>query len=222
MSKYFKKLIYLFAIAVSFAANADDAVSFFRAVAVDNASGVKSLLAAGFDPNTKNPMGQNGLFLAVREPSPKVLEVLLASPKINVDQRNAADETPLMIAALKGQEEIAKRLIERDADVNKPGWTPLHYAATSGNVPIIKLLLDHNAFINAQSPNGTTPLMMAAMYGSPDAVKLLLDEGADPLMKNQLGLSPLDFANKGNRPDAIQLLTTAAAEAQQKAAGGSK
>lgn len=220
MTNYFKKFLYLIVIAVSFSANADDAVSFFRAVAVDNASGVKSLLAAGFDPNTKNPIGQNGLFLAVREPSPKVVEVLLASPKINVDQRNSADETPLMIAALKGQLDYATRLIARNADVNKPGWTPLHYAATSGNVPIIKLLLEHDAFINAESPNGTTPLMMAAMYGSADAVKLLLEEGADPMMKNQLGMSATDFATKASRPDAIRLIGDAVAAAQQKAAAG--
>jgi uncharacterized protein len=220
MTNYFKKFLYLIVIAVSFSANADDAVSFFRAVAVDNASGVKSLLAAGFDPNTKNPIGQNGLFLAVREPSPKVVEVLLASPKINVDQRNSADETPLMIAALKGQLDYANQLIARNADVNKPGWTPLHYAATSGNVPIIKLLLEHDAFINAESPNGTTPLMMAAMYGSSDAVKLLLEEGADPMMKNQLGMSAADFATKASRPDAIRLIGDAVAAAQQKAAGG--
>jgi ankyrin repeat protein len=218
MINYFKKLLYLVVIAASFSANADDAVSFFRAIPVDNASGVKSLIGHGFDPNTRDPRGQTGLLLAIREPSPKVIEVLLAAPKINVDQRNAADETPLMMAALKGQVDIAKRLIARDADVNKTGWTPLHYAATSGNIPIIKMLLDKDALINSESPNGTTPLMMAAMYGTTDAVKLLLDEGADPLMKNQQDMTAADFASRANRPDAIQLIGTAAQAAQAKAA----
>ncbi|HEY2257600.1 MAG TPA: ankyrin repeat domain-containing protein [Variovorax sp.] len=226
MTNHFKKFIYLIVFAVSLtsslAASADDAVSFFRAVRADNGSGVKSMIGDGFDPNTKDPNGQTALLLALREPSPKVIEVLLASPKVNIDARNAADETPLMMAALKGNVELASKLIARDADINKPGWTPLHYAATSGNIPIIKMLLDKDAFINSQSPNGTTPLMMAAMYGTSDAVKLLLEEGADPLMKNQLDMSATDFATKASRPDAIQMIGAAVTEAQQKAAAGDK
>ena len=206
MTKHFKKFLYLIVFTVSFAVQADDSVDFFRAVRADNASGVKSLIARGFDPNTRDPNGQTALLMALREPSPKVIAVLIESPKTNVEQRNAKDESPLMIAAIKGDQELVTKLIARDADINKPGWTPLHYAATSGNVAIMKQLLDHDAFINSQSPNGTTPLMMAAMYGSAAAVRLLLDEGADPLMKNEQGMTAADFARRGDRPDAMQML----------------
>lgn len=112
-----------------------------------------------------------------------------------------------MLAAIKGQQDLVQKLIARDADINKPGWTPLHYAASSGQVAIMKLLLDKYAFIDAPSPNGTTPLMMAAMYGSGASVKLLLDEGADTAMKNQQGMTALDFAKRGNRPDAVEMLS---------------
>jgi uncharacterized protein len=132
--------------------------------------------------------------------------VLVAWPKTNVDTRTDHDETPLMMACLRGQTEMARKLIARGADVNKTGWTPLHYAATSGNVAITQLLLDENAYIDAESPNGTTPLMMAAMYGTPAAVKLLLDSGADPTLKNQLGMTAQDFAKRGDRRDAAELL----------------
>jgi ankyrin repeat protein len=138
-----------------------------------------------------------------------VIQVLLASPQTDVEARNGSDESPLMLAAIKGQTDLVRQLIARDADINKPGWTALHYAASSGQVEIMKLLLEKYAFIDAQSPNGTTPLMMAAMYGSPDSVKLLLDEGADPLMKNQQNMTAADFAARGNRPDAVELLKTA-------------
>jgi ankyrin repeat protein len=111
-----------------------------------------------------------------------------------------------MMAALKGHTELARRLIERDADVNKTGWAPLHYAATGGHLAMIELLLDNHAYIDAESPNGTTPLMMAAQYGTPAAVKLLLDSGADPKLRNQLGLTAIDFANRGNRKDSAELI----------------
>lgn len=209
MKNYFKKSLYLLVIAASFAVHAGSFEDFFRAVRGDNASGVRSLLQRGFDPNTRDENGQTGLLIALREPSPKVIQVLLESPQLNVDIANAKDETPLMLAAIKGQQDLVTQLLKRDAAVNKAGWTPLHYAATSGQLTIMKVLLDNYAFIDAQSPNGTTPLMMAAMYGSGEAVKLLLAEGADTTMKNQLGMTAVDFANKANRTEAAQLITAA-------------
>jgi ankyrin repeat protein len=209
MTNYLKKVLYLAVFASSFSLHAGAFEDFFRAVRADNASGVKSLLDRGFDPNTRDEKGQTGLLIALREPSPKVVKVLLDSPKTDVEARNSKDESPLMLAAIKGQQDLVILLIERDADINKPGWTPLHYAATNGHTDIMKLLLDKDAFIDAQSPNGTTPLMMAAMYGSTAAVKLLLDEGADPLMKNEQGMTATDFAQRANRTDSAQMLSAA-------------
>ena len=220
MTNYFKKLIYISVFATVFSSHAGSYEDFFRAVRSDNAGGIQSLLNRGFDPNTPDEHGQTGLLIAMREPSPRVIQVLLDSPKTNVETRNAKDESPLMLAALKGQQDLVTRLIARDADVNKPGWAPLHYAATGGHVAIMKQLLDHYAFIDAQSPNGTTPLMMAAMYGSAEAVQLLLDEGADTAMKNQLGMTALDFAQRGNRPDAVRLLSSASAAKAKRPSDG--
>lgn len=209
IGNFLKKLLCLIALFASLSSNAGSFEDFFRAVRADNASGVASLLNRGFDPNTRDEHGQTGLSLALREPSPRVVDVLLASKKTDVDARNANDESPLMLASLRGQEDLVRKLIARDAAVNKPGWTPLHYAATNGHVAIMKLLLDNYAFIDAPSPNETTPLMMAAMYGSTQGVELLLTEGADPLQKNQQGMTAVDFAKRGQRPDAVELLTTA-------------
>ncbi|MBT2300226.1 ankyrin repeat domain-containing protein [Variovorax paradoxus] len=209
MRNYIRKFIYLSVFAASFSVYAGSFEDFFRAVRSDNAGSVKELLNRGFDPNTRDEHGQTGLLIALREPSPKVIQVLLDSPQTNVELRNAKDESPLMMAALKGQQDLVTQLIARDADVNKPGWAPLHYAATNGHVAVMKQLLDNHAFIDAQSPNGTTPLMMAAMYGSASAVQLLLDEGADTQMKNEQGLTAIDFAQRANRSDAVRVLSTA-------------
>jgi ankyrin repeat protein len=114
-----------------------------------------------------------------------------------------------MLAAIKGEVDLCRQLIARDADVNKPGWAPLHYAASSGNAQVVQLLLDHYAYIDAESPNGSTPLMMAAMYGSAEAVKVLLEAGADVEVKNSIGLSALDFAQKAGRNDSVALIAAA-------------
>ena len=205
----FRSLLALWLAVLAPLALADDAVSFIRAVKQDNDSAVRSLLARGLDPNTKDEHGVPGLYVALQEGSLKVARLLIESPRIKPELRNPADESPLMMASFKGHLDLAKRLIEKGADVNKPGWTPLHYAATNGQLKLMELLLEEHAFIDAQSPNGTTPLMMAASYGAPEAVKLLIEAGADLRMRNQKGMTALDFAQKAERPDAVELLTTA-------------
>lgn len=204
----FKNLIYIIVLYSYSVCHAGSFEDFFSAVKQDDASTIVSLLNRGFDVNTLNPAGEPGLVLAIREPSLKVAAVLINWPTTKIEVRTAKDESPLMLAALKGLAGFCQQLIDKGADVNKPGWTPLHYAATNGHLEIMTLLLDKYAYIDAASPNGTTPLMMAAHYGTPAAVKLLLEAGADPLLKNEQGLSAIDFAQKANRSDSAGLIAS--------------
>lgn len=206
---YFRKTIYLVVLIGFSATYAGSYEDFFHAIKNDDVATIQQLLARGFDANTLDSQSQHGLIMAIREPSPKAANALLNAPKINLNAFNALGESPLMLAALKGQFELVDKLVKKGADVNKTGWTPLHYAASSGHIEVIKLLLENHAYIDAESPNGSTPLMMASMYGNPQSVKLLLDEGADPMLKNQIGLTALQFAQRGNRPDSAELLTKA-------------
>jgi len=213
---HMKKFLYLVALLGFSLAHAGSYDDFFSAIKRDNPQVILDLLQRGFDPNTPDPAGVHGLFIAVTDGSVKAADALIGWPKTKVEWRNAKDESPLMLAALRGQTDIVRKLIARDADVNKPGWAPLHYAATGGHLEIMAMLLEHHAFIDAQSPNKTTPLMMAAHYGSTAAVKLLLDAGADTAMRNELGLTAIDFANRANRRDAADLIAAAARKAQPK------
>lgn len=209
MTKYFRFLVYLvlaLRLSASWAGSYDD---FFRAIVEDQPRAIRSLLERGFDPNALDPSGRPGLFIALQRGSLKAAEVLADWPKTNIEWRSPKDESALMIAALKGDTDLARKLIARGADVNKTGWAPLHYAATGGHVDIIQMLLDESAYIDAESPNKTTPLMMAAYYGTPQAVKLLLDSGADATLRNQQGLSAFDFAERGNRKEAAELISAA-------------
>lgn len=180
---------------------------FFTAVTQDDEAKVVSLLLRGFDANTVNAQGYSGLLLATKLSSVKVALALLNLSNAKAEVRNAADESPLMLAALNGELALCKLLIKKGADVNKPGWAPLHYAATNGHGEVIELLLDENAYIDAASPNGTTPLMMAARYGTESAVQQLLEAGADALLKNDQGLTAFDFANKASRTASAALIS---------------
>ena len=172
---------------------------FFQAITVDNASGVKGLLERGFDANAVDEKGQHALFLALRGEAYRVAEVLLIHPGVKLDASNAAGETALMMAALRGQLDWMRKLLERGAAVHKEGWSPLHYAATGPSAAAVRLLLDRGAPIEAMSPNRTTPLMMAAQYGSEESVELLRLRGATLGAKNDRGLTAADFAKLGGR-----------------------
>jgi len=202
----FRYLLYIVVFIGNISVYAGTYDDFFEALKNDEAQKVANVLARGFDPNTLSADGQYPLVLAIRRPSPSVLDLLLRAKGLRAEVRNAQDESPLMLASIAGLVEVCKHLIALDADVNKTGWTPLHYAASGGHVEAVKLLLSHSAYIDAESPNRTTPLMMAAMYGNPQTVELLLAEGADASLKNEKGMSALDFAEAAGKQASAKLL----------------
>ena len=221
MTIHFNKILkhivlYVFLINLSFswAGSYED---FFQATQRDQVQVVSNLLSRGFDPNTVNVNAEPAIFDAWDHGALKVLESLIRHPNTKLNVKNSHGESLLMLVCLKGNLKFSQLLIERQADINHPGWTPLHYAATNGNTKIVKMLLDESAYIDAESPNGTTPLMMAARYGSPEAVQLLIKEGADIHLKNQLGLSALNFAKDGGRPDSIKFIEAALAQSAPQA-----
>lgn len=183
---------------------------FFHAMELDDAPSVSMLLARGFDANTADESGQLGLYLALRLGADKVVAVLVAHPSTQLDRANAAGETPLMMAALRGRLPWMKALLDKGCRVNIDGWSPLHYAASSTHEEAVTMLVQRGARIDARSPNGTTALMMAARYGQEGSVDVLLRSGADPRVRNDRDLSAADFARLGGREPLAQRLALVA------------
>ncbi len=113
-----------------------------------------------------------------------------------VNLKGADGNTPLMCAALSGDAESVRLLLESGADPNignDARATALMYALD--NVDAARLLLDHRADPNARSGEGRTPLVIAASgLGSNAVIKLLLDHGANPSVKPSDGSAPLILA----------------------------
>ena len=207
---YFKYAFYLIAASWLSVANAGAYEDFFQAVNRDDGRTVRQLIERGFDPNSRDPKGQAALHLALRDQSFAVAEALWASPALDVSALNANGESPLMMAALRGNLAWAQRLLERGAQVHKDGWSPIHYAATGPEPKLVALLLDKGAAIDAESPNRSTPLMMASRYGAEASVDLLLARGADARRRNDLNLSAVDFARQAGRDFLVERLQKAA------------
>lgn len=183
-------------------AQADDAVSFFRAAQVNDAGRIKPLLSRGLDPNVREPeRGETGMIVALRNDAMAVFQLLLAQPKIDLEARAGNGNTALMMAAFKSNMPAVKALLAKGAQVNHPGWTALHYAAAAGALDIMRVLLDHHAYIDAESPTKVTPLMLAAREGQEDAVKLLLQEGADASLRDSgFNVDAAEFAERAEKP----------------------
>lgn len=196
---HLRNAFYAFVLIGFSSVNAGSYEDFFTAIIRDDPGTVRGLVQKGFDPNSLDPKGQPGLTVAIQRDSRRVLEALLAEPSTDVNQPNAAGETALMLAAIRGDLALCERLLERGGRVDRPGWAPLHYAASGPNPKAVELLLARGADIDAQSPNGSTPLMMAARYGSEESVRLLLARGADPTRLNERQLGAADFARLGGR-----------------------
>jgi uncharacterized protein len=193
--------------AVAQAAPLDD---FFRSVERDDARGVAALLQRGLDPNAIDDKGQVGLFVAMRDEANGVLDVLLAHPAIQVDAANRSNETPLMMAALKGNLPAVQKLVARGAALTREGWTPLHYAASGPSLEVISWLVAKGAPLEALSPNRTTPMMMAAGYGNSDGADIFLKAGANPRARNDAGLDAAAFARRVGRDKVASRIDKAA------------
>ena len=185
------------------AASPDDIWVFIKN---DRADDVKALLAGGVDPNTRTKMGNSVLMQSVRDGAWLSFDVVLASPKVDVNLANDYEETPLMYVALVGDLPRAKALVARGAQINKLGWTPLHYAAVKGNLDMVRYLLASDAMPNAPSPDGDSPLMMAVQSGNMQVVQALINAGGDPAAVNQKGDDTIDIARQKGNADLARAL----------------
>ena len=106
--------------------------------------------------------------------------------KVGQEALSARDKhgyTPAHWAALDGNVEMMRYLVERNAPVDLPclgtqGPRPIHWACRKGHAAVVQVLLQAGVAVNAADFKGLTPLMTACMYGRTATAAYLLGMGA--------------------------------------------
>lgn len=107
----------------------------------------------------------------------------------NVDSRNSAKATALLIATRKNHIKIAELLITAGADVNakdKIHDSPYLYAGARGHNEILLMTLNHGADLKSVNRYGGTALIPASERGHVETVRILIKAGVDVNHINKL------------------------------------
>lgn len=130
----------------------------------------------------------------------------------------AADKTPIMVAAEKGDIlELKTLLTETDSlDPNEAtpfGLTALGYAAAKGHLEIIELLLRTGANPNT---SGEVTTLQSGVLGGLEAVRLLIQAGADVNRADKYGETALMSAAALGKLDIVKELLKNGADPKLK------
>ncbi len=153
-----------------------------EAVQKQDRKAARLLIEQQVDVNTRQADGSTALAWAAHWDDLETA-VLLIRAGADVNLANDLGVTPLMLASLNANADIAAKIFEVPAaDPNltrATGETALMMASRTGSAPIVKLLLAHGANPNAKTSAGDTALMFAASERHSDVARQLVDAGAD-------------------------------------------
>ncbi len=149
-----------------------------------------------------------------------LLVTLVATVNAGMRVVPAAGDTRLSEAAMAGDKNAVRTLLQQKVDVNVPqgdGTTALHWAAYRDDVEMAQLLIKAGATVTVKTRVGEmTPLFMACKNGSAAMIDLLVKAGADVNVASSTGTTPLMLAAAAGKGDAVKVLVDRGADVNAK------
>jgi ankyrin repeat protein len=124
-------------------------------------------------------------------------------------QEDSQGFTPLATAAEAGDEEIARLLLDRGADVNQQGSpqrriTALMVATYHKQESMVRLLIELGADVNLQDANGHTPLHIASLLNAGHLIPPLLHARADTSIRDTAGRTAEQLARDKSSDEVLK------------------
>ena len=190
-------------------ANAD----LLTALTLGDLPGLKTLLAAGADPNAFiSPIFQGPVWLSSLIMGQEPMFWTMAGAKKlatgSAPGRRGGPDT-LAIAAARGYVDVVEHLLDSGVDVNSRlpvGATSILVAAANSNAEIVQMLISRRANVNLSDQHGDTPLMAAVRAGSGRSVNLLLSAGANVNVVDKSGRTAVWWVSRTDRLDILEQL----------------
>ena len=194
-----------------------DTEKYFTALRNGDFITVKNQLKNSIDINSKDANNETGIIIATDRNDITMVKLLLEhDASINIAS-DKIDNTPIMIASVKGYEDIAQLLIEKSNPdmtiLNGYGGTALIPACERGHIEVVKLLLEKtNVKVNHINRLGWTALLEAIVLSNggksqQEIVRLLLAHGADKNIADKNGITPLEHAKKKGFKELVDILS---------------
>lgn len=153
-----------------------------------------SLTLGQVAPNPTEINAYQGLLAVVAEGNLEQVKELI-SAGANLEERDAHERTPLLVATHLSHDEVAKVLLEAGANPNaldQQRYDLITIAAVNNDVEMIKVGLEYGVDpSNITSPYDGTALIAAAHLGHVETVQTLIDAGAPLNHVNNLGWTAL-------------------------------
>ncbi len=127
-------------------------------------------------PSRHNALDYTALDAAIENGDLATVKELVHKEPNLVNGKGWGDTSPLHLAALNDNTEIAAFLLQNGADVNAradEAETPLHIAAQRNNRDLVKLLLLHKADVNTLDSKHRTPADRATQWHHPEMAAFL-------------------------------------------------
>ena len=138
-------------------------------------SSVKLLLEHGANVNAaEQANGQTAIMWSVSQRHPDVISLLI-NAGADLDARSKQLKRIVLLCCPTWPGDP-----EGTVAIDQGGLTPLLFAALTGDADIARLLIDGGANVDDAAAAGTTALAMAAMRGFSELVTLLVEKGANP------------------------------------------
>lgn len=183
--------------------------------AVNDLAKTRLLMEHGSAVNARSNDGRTPVFIAATQPgaAPIVKFHLDHGAYANPANRAPGDSTPLRQAAVAGDAEVMRLLIQHGASIKEIGAAGLSATIEADCEKCFELIGE-----SFDAKTWTTALLDMAVVANPKDMKFALDHGADPNTRNVKGRTPLMFAANSDlmRFDTVKLLIEKGANLNEK------